>query len=89
MKENYELVLTELSEKSDSELKEILKELCLEEEQLSFRRRLLHAKIDILRAELAARLKQKHQQGKGLITAKDLEKLTEILGREFPQHQQD
>lgn len=80
-----EMVLTELSEKSDSELREILDKLYREEEELSYQRRLLHAKIDILRAELTARLKEKHLQGKSLITPKDLERLTNILAEKFPK----
>ena len=80
-----ELVLTELSEKDDIEIREILDKLYKEEQEYSYKRRLLHAKIDILRAELTARLKEKREQGKSLISAKDLEKLSEILARETPR----
>lgn len=89
MGKKNELILTELSEKTDEELKEILNQLYQEEQELSFRRRLLHARIDILRAELVARLKDKYSQKRGIITASDLKKLTEILSREFPQHSQE
>lgn len=77
-----ELVLTELSEKSDRELRRILDKLYKEEQELSYKRRLLHAKIDILRAELTARLKERREQGKSLISAQDLDRLTEILAKE-------
>ncbi len=80
-----ELVLTELSEKDDSEIREILDRLYTEEKEYSYKRRLLHAKIDILRAELTARLKEKRVQGKSLISAKDIEKLSEILAKETPK----
>lgn len=80
-----ELVLTELSEKDDSEIREILDRLYTEEKEYSYKRRLLHAKIDILRAELTARLKEKRVQGKSLISARDIEKLSEILAKETPK----
>jgi hypothetical protein len=41
---------------SDSELKEMIRMLETEESDLSYRRRLLHGKIDILRAENVNRL---------------------------------
>lgn len=85
MVDENEYVLTELSEKNDAELREVLDQLYIEEQELSYKRRLLHAKIDILRAELTARLKEKHQQGKSIITAHDLKRLTEILAKEVPK----
>ncbi len=81
MDEDNALILTELSEKSDEELKTIMNKLDQDEQKLSYERRLLHAKIDILKAELTARLKEKHRQGKSLVTGRDLERLTEILAR--------
>ncbi len=74
-------VLTQISEKSDKELREILDELYKEEEKLSYQRRVLHGKIDIIRAELINRLKDKHHKGKEIITSDDLKRLTEILAR--------
>lgn len=76
------LVLMELSEKSDEALREILDKLFQEEQELSYQRRVLHAKIDILKAELTARLKEKHEQGKSIISARDIARLTEILSGE-------
>ncbi len=83
MDEDNALVLTELSEKSDEDLKTIMNKLDQDEQKLSYERRLLHAKIDILKAELTARLKEKHRQGKSLVTGRDLERLTEILARDL------
>jgi len=83
MSDESAMVLTELSEKTDQELREILDKLDGEERRLSYERRMLHAKIDILKAELTARLKEKHRQGQSLITGRDLEKLTEILARDI------
>lgn len=77
--DSSKMVLADLSGKTDDELRAILDHLYQEEERLSFERRMLHGKIDILRAELVARLKQRQGSGESLISAKDLEKLTEIL----------
>lgn len=81
-------VLTEISEKSDQELRTILDTFDAEEQRLSYERRMLHARIDILRAELTARLKEKHRQGESLISGRDLDRLTEILARDLVRDKQ-
>jgi anti-sigma-K factor RsiG len=68
--------LPDLASLSDVELKDLIKELEVEENEISYRRRLLHGKLDILRAELVARLQQK---GEGELAQVDLDRLTEIL----------
>jgi len=83
MSDESEMVLTELSEKSDQDLRDILDKLDTEEQRISYERRLLHAKIDILKAELLARIKEKHRRGKSMVTGRDLERLTEILARDL------
>ena len=88
MEDENETVLTELSEKSDEELRAILDRLDREENELSYRRRMLHAKIDILKAELVARLKEKHRQGKSMISGSDLNRLSEILARDLVKPKQ-
>jgi hypothetical protein len=65
---------------SDQELKELIEQLTAEEREVSYRRRLLHGKIDILRAELVNRLRTKHEEGEPIITGADVRQLTEILG---------
>ena len=65
---------------SDKELKELIDELTAEEREVSYRRRLLHGKIDILRAELVNRLRTKHEEAEPIITGPDVRQLTEILG---------
>jgi hypothetical protein len=65
--------LPDLGTLSDDDLKALIDRLTQEENDVSFRRRLLQGRIDILRAERTARLK-----GKG-ITDVDVEKLTDIL----------
>jgi hypothetical protein len=64
---------------SDEELKELIDELTLEEREVSYRRRMLHGKIDILRAELVNRLRTSRESGDALISGADVEKLTDIL----------
>jgi|KBSSwiStaDraftv2_1062776.scaffolds.fasta_scaffold3767387_1 hypothetical protein len=64
---------------NDEELKETIDELTREEREVSYRRRMLHGKIDILRAELVNRLKTDREAGETLITGDDVEKLTDIL----------
>jgi hypothetical protein len=64
---------------SDQELKELIDGLTDEEREVSYKRRLLHGKIDILRAELVNRLKAKREAGDALISGDDVQTLTDIL----------
>ena len=69
----------DLGSLSDKELKELIDDLTQEEHEISYKRRVLHGKIDILRAELVNRLRQKREQGDSLISGDDVRQLTEIL----------
>lgn len=69
--------LPDLGSLSDSELKALIDELKDEEKEVSYRRRLLHGKIDILKAELVARLQK--TGGRSVLDQVDVESLTEIL----------
>jgi hypothetical protein len=62
---------------SDDELKRLIDELKHEEQEVSYRRRLLHGKIDILKAELVARLQK--SEGRSVLDQVDVESLTAIL----------
>jgi hypothetical protein len=64
---------------SDKELKELIESLTEEEQVISYNRRILHGKIDILRAELVNRLRSKREQGDTLIKGNDVERLSKIL----------
>lgn len=64
---------------TDVELKELIDELTREEQDISYRRRMLHGKIDILRAELVNRLRANREAGDTLISGADVEKLSDIL----------
>ena len=69
----------DLGSLSDQELKDLIQQLTDEEQEVSYRRRILHGKIDILRAELVARLKQHVGEGESPLSQVDVERLTEIL----------
>lgn len=69
----------DLGSLGDDELKRLIQTLTEEEREVSYQRRLLHGKIDILRAELVNRLRQKHEGGEDVISVTDVERLTDIL----------
>ena len=69
--------LPDLASTNDEELKRLIDEYTKEELEVSYRRRILHGKIDILRAELVARLQK--TGGKSVLDQVDVESLTEIL----------
>jgi hypothetical protein len=73
----------DLTTLSDDELRSVIADLKKEEDELSYKRRLLHGRIDILRAELVARLQKTVEGGQGALSA-DIEKLTEILAAKAP-----
>jgi hypothetical protein len=78
-------VFPDLGSLSDAELKELISKLTEEEEEVSYRRRILHGKIDILRAELVNRLRRKREEGEPVISGADVQQLTDILaGRAAP-----
>ena len=64
---------------SDQELKDLIESLTDEEQEISYKRRILHGKIDILRAELVNRLRSKREKGDTLIKGDDVERLSNIL----------
>ena len=69
----------DLGSLSDEELKALIQRLTDEEQEVSYRRRILHGKIDILRAELVNRLRKKHEGGEDVISSADVQRLTDIL----------
>ena len=69
--------LPDLATLSDPDLKGLIDEYTKEEQEVSYRRRILHGKIDILRAELVARLQK--TQGRSVLEQVDVASLTEIL----------
>ena len=77
-------LLPDLGSLSDEELKQLKDELEAQEHELSYQRRILHGKIDILRAELVARLQR--SGGRSVLDQVDVARLTEILtGKATPE----
>jgi len=75
--------LPDLATLADEDLKQLIDELTRREQEVSYERRLLHGKIDILRAELVARLQK--TQGRSVLEQVDVASLTEILtGKAVP-----
>ncbi len=64
---------------SDEELRETIDRLTEEEQEVSYRRRMLHGRIDILRAELVSRLRTSRESGDAVISGADVDKLSDIL----------
>ncbi len=71
--------LPDLASLSDDELKALIRDLEAEESEVSYRRRLLQGRIDILRAERTSRLQQAVEKGEAPIA--DVDKLTDILSQ--------
>jgi hypothetical protein len=71
--------LPDLETLSDEELRHLIDELISEENDVSFRRRILHGKIDILRAERAARLQRRVGEGRSPLEDVDMNRLSAIL----------
>jgi hypothetical protein len=71
--------LPDLASLSDEDLKQLIEELEQEESDVSYRRRLLQGRIDILRAERTARLRKSVQAGESQLT--DVDTLTDILSQ--------
>jgi polyhydroxyalkanoate synthesis regulator phasin len=69
----------DLGSLSDEELKRLIDDLMEEEQKVSYQRRILHGKIDILRAELVNRLRHKREEGESVISGADVQQLSDIL----------
>lgn len=68
-----------ISSMTDQELRELIDKLTSEEHDVSYRRRILHGQIDLLRAELVNRLRDDQPDADSLIKGDDVERLSEIL----------
>ena len=90
MSTEFEETFPDIGSMSDEELKALIAELADEERTVSYRRRVLHGKIDILRAELVNRLKAKRERGDATITGADVQQLTDILlGKVIPRPEEE
>ena len=70
--------LPDLTTLSDDDLDKLIDELEKRESEVSYERRLLQGKIDILRAERVARKRTKPEEELGHV---DVDRLSEILSR--------
>jgi hypothetical protein len=71
--------LPDLASLSDEDLKHLIEDLEREESEVSYRRRLLQGRIDILRAERTARLRKSVAAGESPLA--DVDTLTDILSQ--------
>ena len=69
--------LPDLGSLSDDDLKKLIDGLEHDERDVSYQRRMLHGKIDILRAELVARLQT--SGGRSVLDQVDVDRLTDSL----------
>ena len=76
--------LPDLTTLTDDDLRVMIRELEKEEDEVSFRRRMLHGRIDILRAELVARLREQVSAGEAKLA--DVGLLSEILTAKAAPH---
>jgi hypothetical protein len=67
----------DLASMSDADLKALIDRLTEEEQEVSYRRRLLHGRIDMLRTELVARLQK--SEGRSVLEEVDVNRLANIL----------
>jgi RsiG-like len=84
MSTEYDDTFPDMASMSDQELKDLIDQLTDEERDVSYRRRVLHGKIDILRAELVNRLKVKREAGDEALSGADVQQLTDILLGKVP-----
>ena len=76
--------IPDLGSLTDEDLKKLKDDLEAQEREVSYKRRILHGQIDILRAEIVARLQQ--SGGRSVLDEVDIARLTEILsGKSSPE----
>jgi hypothetical protein len=66
----------DLASLSDDDLKRLIDDLTKQEQEVSYQRRILHGRIDLLRAEMQARLREKPES---VLDQVDVDRLAEIL----------
>jgi F0F1-type ATP synthase epsilon subunit len=69
---------------SDDELRALIHARTQSEREVSFKRRILHGHIDLLRAEITARLRRRDGEASEHLAASDVDKLSEILSHRGP-----
>ncbi|MDX6541221.1 MAG: hypothetical protein QOI71_2831 [Gaiellales bacterium] len=69
---------------SDDDLRARIHTCTQSEREVSFKRRILHGHIDLLRAEITARLRERDGEASEHLAASDVEQLSEILSHQGP-----
>jgi hypothetical protein len=72
-------LLVNVQSYTDEEIRTLLDRLQSDELEISKTRRLIHASLDILQAEIVRRLRDKHKSGESLFSEGDVSRLTAIL----------
>jgi CO dehydrogenase/acetyl-CoA synthase alpha subunit len=80
-RKGYVEALPDLNTMSDDDLDRLIDDLERRESEVSYERRLLQGKIDILRAERVARKRGKSEEE---LADVDVDRLSEILSRKSP-----
>ncbi len=73
--------LPDLSQLTDGELKDLIRQLTEEEREVSRKRRVLHGRIEILKSELIGRLKGRDE---GDLSVVNVDALSKILAGRLP-----
>jgi hypothetical protein len=76
--------LVNIQSYSDAELKTLAESVAAEEAEVSKRRRLLQGELDIVRAEMVRRLRDKNGADHGLVVDGDVAALSKILAKKGP-----
>jgi len=74
-------VTPDLPNLTDEELTALIRQLTAEEREVSMRRRVLHGRIELLKAELIRRLKGRDE---GALSVVDVDALSKILAGRLP-----
>jgi hypothetical protein len=76
--------LDDANDLSDDGLRARIHTCTQSEREVSFKRRILHGHIDLLRAEIIARLRERDGEASEHLAASDVEQLSEILAHRGP-----
>lgn len=76
--------LDDANDLSDDDLRARIHKCTQSEREVSFKRRILHGHIDLLRAEITARLRERDGEASEHLAASDVDQLSEILSHRGP-----
>ena len=79
-----DILLDDANDLSDDDLRARIQRCTQSEREVSFKRRILHGHIDLLRAEITARLRERDGEASEHLAASDVDQLSEILSHRGP-----